>query len=64
MAVKSGASGVPYRVLIGINLPPDIRLEPGEITELIPASNVADFLETGVIATVKPAAKSKPKGDA
>lgn len=43
---------VEYRVLIGMNYPPDKRAEPGDIVTDLPAKSVSWLLEQGCIELV------------
>lgn len=52
-----------YRVVRGLNYPPDRRAEPGDIVDDLPAKSVPWLLKDGDIEKVEPkAAKPKPKG--
>lgn len=46
----TGASNVTYRVVVGINYPPDeTRAEPGDVVSDIPANAVTGLLAIGAI---------------
>ena len=50
----SAASNVAYRVVTGLNYPPDdTRAEPGAVVTNIPAASVQDLLAIGAIVKVQ-----------
>jgi hypothetical protein len=50
---KAKATSGPWRVLVGLNYPPnDQRVEPGEIVDDLPAGDAASLLEQGIIEPV------------
>ena len=42
-----------YKVLIGLNYPPDKRAEPGDVVDDLPQKSVSWLLEQGYIEAVK-----------
>lgn len=50
-----------YRVLVGLDYPPDRRVEAGHIVDDLPGKSVKWLLEQGLI---EPAGKSEAKQDA
>lgn len=52
-----------YKVLIGLDYPPDRRAEPGDVVDDLPTSSVKWLLDSGAIEKVdgKPG-KGKPEG--
>lgn len=46
-----------YRVLVGLNYPPDRRAEPGDVVEDLPGKSIKWLTEQGYI---EPAGKSAP----
>lgn len=41
-----------YKVLVGLNYPPDRRVEPGEVADDIPGKSIKWLLEQGCIEPV------------
>lgn len=53
MATQAKADTRSYRVLTGLNYPPDNqRAEPGDVVDNLPASSVPWLLATGAIEAV------------
>jgi len=58
-----------YRVLVGLDYPPDRRAEPGDVVEDLPGKSIKWLSEQGLIEPAdkgKPAVKApkpEPKGD-
>lgn len=50
-----------YRVLVGLNYPPDRRVEAGQIVDDLPGKSIKWLTEQGLI---EPAGKSEGKQDA
>jgi len=48
-----------YRVLVGMNYPPDRRAEPGDIVDDIPPGSLGWLLDAGAVEEVKPDAPPK-----
>lgn len=42
-----------YKVLVGINYPPDKRAEPGDIVSDLPSKSISWLVEQGYIELVK-----------
>jgi len=42
-----------YRVLIGLNYPPDRRAEPGDVVDDLPKKSISWLLEQGHIEAVE-----------
>lgn len=53
-----------YKVLIGLDYPPDRRAEPGDVVDDLPTSSVKWLLDSGAIekADGKPGKPGKPEG--
>lgn len=47
------ATPTQYRVLVGLNYPPERRAEPGEVVQDLPKASVPWLLEQGYIEVVK-----------
>jgi len=47
-----------YRALVGIQFPPDRRVEAGEVADDIPANSIKWLAEQGLIELVGPEGKS------
>jgi hypothetical protein len=59
-----------YRVLVGLDYPPDRRAEPGDVVEDLPAKSIKWLTEQGLIEPAgaaskpgKPAPAPEPEGD-
>lgn len=59
-----------YRVLVGLDYPPDRRAEPGDVVDDLPGKSIKWLTDQGLIepadraskpAAVKPAEKAAPK---
>lgn len=50
-----------YRALVGIEIPPDRRVEAGEVTDAIPSKSVKWLQEQGYIEPVAAKGKDAPK---
>ncbi len=48
-----------YKVLVGIDYPPNKRAEAGDVVSDIPASSVKWLLDEGIIETVETTSKKK-----
>ncbi len=53
-----------YKVLIGLDYPPDRRAEPGDVVDDLPTSSVKWLLDSGAIEKVdgKSGKPGKPEG--
>lgn len=49
-----------YRALVGIDIPPDRRVEAGEVTDAIPAKSAKWLLEQGYIEPTTGKGKAAP----
>lgn len=49
-----------YRALVGLDYPPDRRVEPGEVSSDIPAKSVKWLLDAGLIEAVGASGKPTP----
>lgn len=52
-----------YRALVGIDIPPDRRVEAGEVTDAIPAKSVKWLQEQGYIEPATGKGKAAPKSE-
>jgi hypothetical protein len=52
-----------YRALVGIEFPPDRRVEAGEVADDIPANSIKWLSEQGLIELVDQGAKPQPAED-
>lgn len=53
-----------YRVLVGLNYPPDRRAEAGDLVEDIPGSSIPGLLESGYIERADDKKKASTGGQA
>lgn len=52
-----------YRALVGLDFPPDRRVEAGEVADDIPANSIKWLTEQGLIELVDQGGKQQPVDD-